>query len=182
MIQKKPYILIVDDNVTVLTTLRQRLSREGFEVVTATNGTYAVKAVERVDFCCVLIDVTSAEAHGLEFVAELRRTHFLPLPIWAMMEDYNVELRATLAELRVDRVLMKPQVLHRDFPAAFAGLFAGSPAPQRAPLTVASSVRPRFTPSSATWGGTSRAELRLSSTTAGGRSRQEGLRLAGNHR
>ena len=51
-------VLVVDDDATVLALERQVLEREGFEVVTATDGTAAVALLREQTFGLVLLDIT----------------------------------------------------------------------------------------------------------------------------
>jgi DNA-binding response OmpR family regulator len=66
-------VLVVDDDVTVLALERQVLEREGFEVVTATNGTMAVALLRENTFGLILLDITMpGEFDGFAVARALR--------------------------------------------------------------------------------------------------------------
>jgi two-component system nitrogen regulation response regulator NtrX len=65
-------ILIVDDERGIRETLRGVLEDEGFEVETVESGEACLKAVEKNNFACVLLDVWLPEIDGLETLKRLR--------------------------------------------------------------------------------------------------------------
>jgi DNA-binding NtrC family response regulator len=65
-------ILVVDDEVDMLTLLRNYLSREGYEVRTAPSAEVALQLLEDCDFDVVLTDLRMRGMDGLELVREIR--------------------------------------------------------------------------------------------------------------
>lgn len=68
-------VLIVDDELLLLRSLRRRLQRAGHQVVLATNGREALEALAHADFDVVLTDVRMPELDGLELARRLARLH-----------------------------------------------------------------------------------------------------------
>ena len=58
--ERKPFILIVDDDSKVLTSLKIWLKNEGFQPLTATNGEDALKRVEEYPIEVALVDAVSS--------------------------------------------------------------------------------------------------------------------------
>jgi two-component system nitrogen regulation response regulator NtrX len=65
-------ILIVDDERGIRETLRGVLEDEGFDVETAPSGEACLKAVETMNFNCILLDVWLPKIDGLETLKRLR--------------------------------------------------------------------------------------------------------------
>lgn len=71
---EKKQILAVDDEVEMLTLLRNYLTREGYDVQTATSAEIALQLLENRDFDVVLTDLRMRGMDGLELVREIRTT------------------------------------------------------------------------------------------------------------
>ncbi len=69
-------ILIVDDERGIRESLRGVLEDEGFAVETAASGEDALRAFERRNYGCVLLDVWLPGIDGLETLARLRETNY----------------------------------------------------------------------------------------------------------
>jgi DNA-binding response OmpR family regulator len=65
-------ILVVDDDPTYLTLEESVLKREGYEVVTAEDGTKAMTLYQEQDFDLVLLDVMMPGVDGFEVSRTLR--------------------------------------------------------------------------------------------------------------
>ena len=61
-------ILIIDDEENMLHMLKTLLSKEGYEVVTATNGTEGLEKIETESFDTILCDIRMPEMDGLSFL------------------------------------------------------------------------------------------------------------------
>lgn len=73
-------VLIVDDELLLLRSLRRTLVRAGHHVVLSTNGRDALEALAHADFDVVLTDVRMPEMDGVELAHRLARLHpTLPL-------------------------------------------------------------------------------------------------------
>jgi len=67
-------VLVVDDEVGMLTLLRNYLTREGYEVHTAPSGETALQFLEEHDFDVVLTDLRMGGMDGLALVREVHAT------------------------------------------------------------------------------------------------------------
>ena len=67
-------VLVVDDEVEMLTLLRNYLTREGYEVATAPSAEIALQRLEEHDFDVVLTDLRMRGMDGLALVRELHAT------------------------------------------------------------------------------------------------------------
>ena len=68
-------ILIVDDEVDLISTMAERLALRGFQVETATSGTDALRQVSEKDFSVLILDVKMPGIGGLKLKAEIKRKH-----------------------------------------------------------------------------------------------------------
>jgi DNA-binding NtrC family response regulator len=67
-------VLVVDDEVGMLTLLRNYLTREGYEVHTAPSGETALQFLEEHDFDVILTDLRMGGMDGLALVREIHAT------------------------------------------------------------------------------------------------------------
>ncbi|HEV2245665.1 MAG TPA: response regulator, partial [Terriglobia bacterium] len=72
-----PRILIADDQVDVLESLRLLLKSEGYQIVSVTSPSAVLASVEQSDFNCVLMDLnyardTTSGQEGLDLLARLQ--------------------------------------------------------------------------------------------------------------
>src|SRR5215475_15951614 len=67
-------VLVVDDEVGMLTLLRNYLTREGYEIHTAPSGETALQFLEEYDFDVVLTDLRMGGMDGLGLVREIHAT------------------------------------------------------------------------------------------------------------
>ena len=63
-------VLVVDDDKSVLSVIRNILIHEGFDVLTAHNLGLARDALEAAD--CLVLDINIGDDNGLAFIRELR--------------------------------------------------------------------------------------------------------------
>lgn len=70
-IEHQPSILIVDDQEEVLLSFQMWLADEGFDSVTATNGTEAVQIIENMPIALALLDFRLEKENGLEVAGML---------------------------------------------------------------------------------------------------------------
>lgn len=100
-----PYILIVDDDPAIRSTLSEVLEEEGYAVETATNGAEALEAVARATPAVVLLDMRMPVLDGWGFARALgERRASLPIVVMTAAQEasqWSHEIGATL-------VLAKP--------------------------------------------------------------------------
>ncbi len=99
-------VLIVDDELLLLRSLRRTLVRAGHQVALAANGREALAALAGADFDVVLTDVRMPEMDGLELAHRLARLQpALPL---LFMSGHAEASDRELLELEPAGVFEKP--------------------------------------------------------------------------
>jgi two-component system alkaline phosphatase synthesis response regulator PhoP len=88
-----PKILLVDDEQDILDLINYNLTKEGFEVATATNGKEAVREAKRFIPDIILLDVMMPEMDGMETCIQIKEQPELKHTIIAFLtargEDYS---------------------------------------------------------------------------------------------
>ena len=107
-------VLIVDDDILLLTTLEAMLVDEGFEVVAVDGGRKAVTALRSEPFDVVLVDMVMPGMDGFQTIRECRRIS-PAMPIIAMTgilfreaAGSQPDFAAMAATLSGMRILHKP--------------------------------------------------------------------------
>ncbi len=70
--QTKKKIMIVEDDSFVMDIYQTKLSREGFEVIEAVNGTEAIKKMRAGEPDLVLLDIVMPYMNGLEILKKIK--------------------------------------------------------------------------------------------------------------
>jgi len=108
-------VLIVDDDVLLLTTLEAMLVDEGFDVVAVDGGHKALTALSAEPFDAVLIDMVMPEMDGFQTIRECRRIN-PQLPIIAMSGILFRERAGRLPDFAaMAATLSGLHVLHKPF-------------------------------------------------------------------
>ena len=101
-----PKILIVEDETTVRETLAQRLRDEGYEVVTAGDGTRGLQLAREAGPDLIILDLMLPELDGLSLCRLLRRDSDVPI---IMLTARGTEMdRITGLETGADDYVVKP--------------------------------------------------------------------------
>jgi DNA-binding response OmpR family regulator len=99
-------ILIVDDNPDILTMLRDYLTEEGFQVVSANNGQKALHVARDQKPDCIVLDMMMPEMGGAEFIRIYTAESDVPiLVLTAKVEETDKVLGL---ELGADDYMTKP--------------------------------------------------------------------------
>jgi len=83
-------ILVVDDETFIINLLRNGLTENGFEVITADNGFDAILAVEEQLPDCVISDIMMPRLSGLDFLKALKNnnaTKDVPVILISAMDE-----------------------------------------------------------------------------------------------
>ena len=99
-------ILIIDDNEDTLGVFKQLLLNEGFDVVTANNGTDGIKLFRRSRFDLVITDIHMPVIRGLDVVENIRN-NFIKVPIILMSSDYLPVEADNVKKLGVNAIISK---------------------------------------------------------------------------
>ena len=99
-------VVVVDDDVAILRSMKLLLELEGCEVVTYTSPA-AVLADETVRPVCLIIDQNMPEITGTALVTRLRQ-RLGPVPVLLACGFVTADLMERAAELGIERLLEKP--------------------------------------------------------------------------
>ncbi len=70
---KSKRVLVVDDEPSITELLEVLLEREGLEVSSASNGSEALRILDRVNPDLIITDITMPDMEGVEFISKLRK-------------------------------------------------------------------------------------------------------------
>jgi two-component system, OmpR family, response regulator len=125
------HILVVDDEARIREVLQYALRKEGFEVLSATDGREAIDAVERGGVDLVVLDVMLPEVDGLSACRHIRAESRVPiLFLSARSEEID---RVLGLELGGDDYLTKPFSV-RELVARVKAMFRRLEAPGEAKI------------------------------------------------
>lgn len=108
-------ILVIDDNLTIVTLIKLNLEKAGFEVVSLYDGKYALNLIEKEKPDLLLTDVYMPELDGVALVSQIRDIR-ADLPIIVMSgggqidrseDDLNFSLSIT-KDLGANETIAKP--------------------------------------------------------------------------
>ncbi len=106
-------ILIVDDEPGIRETLRGVLEDEGFAVETAASGEAALKAVQKQNFACILLDIWLGKGiDGLETLKRLRDSNE-EAPVVMISGHGNIETAVRSTKLGAYDFIEKPLSIQR---------------------------------------------------------------------
>src|SRR5438552_4998523 len=105
--EKKPSILLVEDEENLHETLKLNLELEGYEITSAYNGAAALKAVESEYFDLIILDVMLPEVDGIT-VTETIRQQNLEVPILILSAKNSSAYRVLGLKKGADDYLTKP--------------------------------------------------------------------------
>lgn len=104
-----PNILVIDDDVIMLKTIQYMLNKDGFNVVTATDGTEALDLLNQSVFDLVITDMRMPRMQGMEVISRLRNnTKNKNLGIIIVSNITNKDTMADALQLGADCFLNKP--------------------------------------------------------------------------
>jgi two-component system KDP operon response regulator KdpE len=99
-------IIVVDDEASILRTLKRNLSGRGYEVLTATTGEEALARIEEVLPDLVILDLMLPGISGMEVCRRVREWSQLPIIILSARGEEQQKVEAL--ELGADDYLTKP--------------------------------------------------------------------------
>jgi DNA-binding response OmpR family regulator len=102
----KPRILVVDDDLPILTLMRNLLREFGFEAVVAGTGQQALAAAREQTPDLVLLDIHMPGMSGSEVIEALRRDHAEQVPILILSGEPMAP--AEVAQLGANGAIQKP--------------------------------------------------------------------------
>lgn len=106
MIDRRPHVLVVDDDLEMCAMLREYLSKERFDVELAHDGASALDRLERRKPDIVLLDVSMPNLGGFDVLRTLRKDSNLPVLMLTARDDHGDRILGL--ELGADDYLTKP--------------------------------------------------------------------------
>ena len=103
-------ILVVDDDDKIISMLRRGLAFEGYEVLTASNGSEGLKLVMNDEPDMVILDVMMPQVDGFEALKRLREGGS-KVPVLMLTAKDEVENRVKGLDYGADDYLVKPFAL-----------------------------------------------------------------------
>ncbi len=100
-------LLLVDDEVDFLEPIAARLTRRQIACITAQSGEEALKALNKENFNCAVVDVKMPGMDGLELLRRMRQD-YPNVPVILLTGHASVELGVQGMELGAFEYLMKP--------------------------------------------------------------------------
>jgi two-component system, NtrC family, nitrogen regulation response regulator NtrX len=108
----KPKILVVDDEVSILESLRGILQDEGYRVSVASSGEQALEEVLKDLPDLVLLDIWLPGMNGLDVLGELKKT-FANLPVIIISGHGNIDTAVKATKMGAFDYVEKPLSLER---------------------------------------------------------------------
>ncbi|GIV76271.1 MAG: hypothetical protein KatS3mg050_0665 [Litorilinea sp.] len=105
--ESRPKILLVDDEVSIISTLQTFLELSGFDVVTARNGFEALERVPQERSDLIVLDVLMPQLDGREALRQLRRRGDWT-PVILLTQVTGTAQRIMAIEEGADNYLNKP--------------------------------------------------------------------------
>ncbi len=99
-------ILIVDDEPSILRTLRFSLEPQGFHVEEAANGTEALEVAKRFRPQLIILDLGLPDLDGLEVLKAFRI--WTSVPVIVLTANDDEQTKVTLLEMGADDYVTKP--------------------------------------------------------------------------
>jgi CheY-like chemotaxis protein len=98
MSSRRPVLLLVDDEIGILSALRRTLRREGYEILTAESGAEALQALERHPVDLLVSDQKMPGMSGTQLIEQLadRHGHVPRVVLTGWPEEIPADERAAL--------------------------------------------------------------------------------------
>jgi two-component system KDP operon response regulator KdpE len=106
MVTRRPRVLAVDDEPALLELARDSLEARGFQVLTAHDGTEALRRARDDVPDLIILDLVLPDLDGFEVLRQLRATMAVPVIILTMRDDERDMIRGL--ELGADGYVTKP--------------------------------------------------------------------------
>ena len=80
-------VLIVEDDISIIEMLKSHLTKEGYEVTTASDGLQGVEALRQTAVDLVMVDLMMPGLDGIEVIKHIRSTSAVPILIMSAKDS-----------------------------------------------------------------------------------------------
>jgi DNA-binding response OmpR family regulator len=106
-------ILLVDDDIEIVETLKYALESRGYQVLVARDGNQGLAMVERENPDLVILDMMMPKRSGFLVLEKLRRTHPIPVRVIMITANEGSRHKVYAEMLGVDDYIRKPFAIDR---------------------------------------------------------------------
>lgn len=106
-------VLIVDDDPSIIETLKYALESNGFNVLIARDGNQGLSLAEKEDPDLVILDMMMPKRSGFLVLEKLRRTRPVPVRVIMITANEGSRHKAYAEKLGVDDYIRKPFAVER---------------------------------------------------------------------
>lgn len=110
---KPKRILLVDDDMEIIETLRYALESRGYQILVARDGNQGLAMAERESPDLVILDMMMPKRSGFLVLEKLRRTHPIPVRVIMITANEGSRHKVYAEMLGVDDYIRKPFALDR---------------------------------------------------------------------
>jgi two-component system, OmpR family, KDP operon response regulator KdpE len=102
----RPAVLLVDDDLTLLSVLSRRVARAGYSVITASSGAAALKLLQGAWPSLVIVDLMMPGMDGFELCRRIKQLADLPIIVLSAVDASEAKVSAL--ELYAEDYITKP--------------------------------------------------------------------------
>jgi len=106
-------ILVVDDDPSIIETLKYALEAKGYDVLIARDGNQGLAIADREDPDLVILDMMMPKRSGFLVLEKLRRSRPVPIRIIMITANEGSRHKAYAEKLGVDEYIRKPFPVNR---------------------------------------------------------------------
>lgn len=108
-----PKVLLVDDDLEIVESIRYALEGEGYRVVVARDGNQGLALAERENPALMILDMMMPKRSGFLVLEKLRRLRDEPLPVIMITGNEGSRHKAYAELLGVNDYIRKPFAMDR---------------------------------------------------------------------
>jgi len=106
-------VLLVDDDIEIIESLRYALESRGYQVLIARDGNQGLVLAEREDPDLIILDMMMPKRSGFLVLEKLRRTRPVPIRVIMITANEGSRHKAYAEMLGVDDYIRKPFAMTR---------------------------------------------------------------------
>lgn len=123
--EEQKVILIVEDDPVLLRMYKEKLTHEGFRVVTARDGEEALKVTRDEKMDLILLDIMLPRMSGTDFLERLIKEGDKNIPVFALTNLTEQEERERAEKLGVKEYLVKAMQTPEEVVEKIKSYFSG---------------------------------------------------------